>query len=74
MKTTDKDYLPAIEKSSAIVVEQGGLTSHAAVIAIAMSIPVIVNVENATTLIKNDELITVDSRRGIVYRGATTAI
>lgn len=74
VKTTDKDYLPAIEKSSALVVEQGGLTSHAAVIAIAMSIPVIVNVENATTLIKNDELITVDSRRGIVYRGATTAI
>lgn len=66
VKTTDKDYLPAIEKSSALVVEQGGLTSHAAVIAIAMSIPVIVNVENATTLIKNDELITVDSRRGIV--------
>ncbi|WP_373471148.1 pyruvate kinase [Carnobacterium alterfunditum] len=74
VKTTDKDYLPAIEKSSALVVEQGGLTSHAAVIAIAMNIPVIVNVENATTLIKNDELITVDSRRGIVYRGATTAI
>lgn len=74
VKTTDKDYLPAIEKSSALVVEQGGLTSHAAVIAIAMSIPVIVNVENATTLIKNDELITVDSRRGIIYRGATTAI
>ncbi|MER2173471.1 MAG: pyruvate kinase [Carnobacterium sp.] len=74
VKTTDKDYLPAIEKSSALVVEQGGLTSHAAVIAIAMSIPVIVNVENATTLIENDELITVDSRRGIVYRGATTAI
>ena len=74
VKTTDKDYLPAIEKSSALVVEHGGLTSHAAVIAIAMNIPVIVNVENATTLIKNDELITVDSRRGIVYRGATTAI
>lgn len=74
VKTTDKDYLPAIEKSAALVVEQGGLTSHAAVIAIAMNIPVIVNVENATTLIKNDELITVDSRRGIVYRGATTAI
>ncbi|SIO11100.1 pyruvate kinase [Carnobacterium alterfunditum] len=74
VKTTDKDYLLAIEKSSALVVEQGGLTSHAAVIAIAMNIPVIVNVENATTLIKNDELITVDSRRGIVYRGATTAI
>jgi len=73
-KSTDKDYLTAIEKSSAIVVEQGGLTSHAAVIGIAMGIPVIVSAENATELIKDNELITVDGRRGLVYRGATTAI
>lgn len=72
--TTDKEYLPAIEKSAAIVVEEGGLTSHAAVVGIAMSIPVIVGAANSTSLIKDDELITVDSRRGIIYRGATTAI
>lgn len=74
VKTTDKDYLLAIEKASAIVVEQGGLTSHAAVIGIAMNIPVIVAAESATELIENGELITIDSRRGIVYRGETTAI
>ncbi|MFO8069788.1 MAG: pyruvate kinase [Alkalibacterium sp.] len=74
VKSTDKDYLPAIEKSAAIVVEQGGLTSHAAVIGIAMGIPVIVSAENATALIEQNELITVDARRGIIYRGATTAI
>ncbi len=74
VKTTDKDYLPALEKASAIVVEQGGLTSHAAVIGIAMSIPVIVAAKSATNLIENGELITIDSRRGIVYRGETTAI
>ena len=74
VKTTDKDYLPAIEKASAIVVEQGGLTSHAAVVGIAMGIPVVVAAESATSLINNGELITVDSRRGIVYRGETVAI
>lgn len=74
VKTTDKDYLSAIEKASAIVVEQGGLTSHAAVVGIAMGIPVVVAAESATELIENGELITVDSRRGIVYRGETTAI
>lgn len=73
-KTTDKDYLPAIEKAAAIIVEEGGMTSHAAVIGIAMGIPVIVGAENATSTILDDELITVDSRRGIVYRGATAAI
>lgn len=74
VKTTDKDYLPAIEKASAIVVEQGGLTSHAAILGIAMSIPVIVAASSATELITEGELITIDSRRGIVYRGETTAI
>ncbi|EIB6792028.1 pyruvate kinase [Enterococcus faecalis] len=73
-KTTDKEYMPAIEKASALVVEEGGLTSHAAVVAIVQNIPVIVGAADATSLINNDEVITVDPRRGIVYRGATTAI
>lgn len=72
--TTDKEYMPAIEKAAALVVEDGGLTSHAAVVGIAKDLPVIVGAKNATTTIKDGELITVDSRRGIVYRGETTAI
>ena len=74
VKTTDKDYLPAIEKSSAIVVETGGLTSHAAVVGIAMGIPVVVGAKDATTLIQDGEVITVDSRRGMIYRGASNAL
>ncbi|QLL39829.1 pyruvate kinase [Lactiplantibacillus plantarum] len=73
-KTTDKDYLPAIEKSSALVVENGGLTSHAAVVGISMGIPVIVGVKDATSVIADSQLITVDSRRGLVYRGASNAL
>ena len=73
-KTTDKDYLPAIEKSSALVVENGGLTSHAAVVGISMGIPVIVGVKDATSVISDGQLITVDSRRGLVYRGASNAL
>jgi len=72
--TTDKEYMPAIEKAAALVVEDGGLTSHAAVVGIAKDLPVIVGAKDATTTIKDGEFITVDSRRGIVYRGETTAI
>ena len=49
-KTTDKDYLPAIEKASALVVENGGLTSHAAVVGISMGIPVVVVLKTQQTL------------------------
>ena len=60
VKTTHKDYLPAIEKAAALVVETGGLTSHAAVVGIAMGIPVVVGAENATSVISDGRIITVD--------------
>ncbi|UQS82767.1 pyruvate kinase [Bombilactobacillus folatiphilus] len=74
VENTDKDYFPAIEKASALVVENGGLTSNAAVVGIALSIPVIVGAQDATKLIKDGEVITVDSRRGNVYRGASNSL
>ena len=40
--STDKEYMPAIEKAAAVIVEEGGLTSHAAVVGIAQDISVIV--------------------------------
>ncbi|EAC9490865.1 pyruvate kinase, partial [Listeria monocytogenes] len=56
--TTDKEYMPAIEKAAALVVEDGGLTSHAAVVGIAKDLPVIVGAKDATTTIKDGELVT----------------
>ena len=74
LKNSDKDYTPAFEKAAAVIVEAGGLTSHAAVVGSANGIPVIVGAENVTALVQDNELITIDSRRGIIYRGATTTI
>ena len=74
LKNSDKDYTPAFEKAAAVIVEAGGLTSHAAVVGIANGIPVIVGAKNVTSLVQDNELIAIDSRRGIIYRGATTTI
>ncbi|MDO1605372.1 pyruvate kinase [Lactobacillus sp. YT155] len=74
VKNTDKDFLPAIEKASALVVEAGGLTSHAAVVGIAMGLPVVVGAEGATTAVKDGDTITVDARRGSVYHGASSTL
>ncbi|MBC1603939.1 pyruvate kinase [Paenilisteria rocourtiae] len=71
VKTTDKEMLPAFEKSAAVVVEEGGLTSHAAVVGITLGIPVIVGATNATDLVKDGETVTVDARQGNVYNGKT---
>ncbi|MGO1368621.1 pyruvate kinase [Senegalia sp. (in: firmicutes)] len=67
--STDRDIVPFMEKSAAIITEKGGLTSHAAVVGLNIEKPVIVGVENALEELKDGELITVDSIRGFIYRG-----
>lgn len=72
--STDKEYMPAIEKAAALVVEESGLTSHAAVVGVTQDLPVIVGAKDALNIINDGELVTIDSRRGIVYRGETRAV
>lgn len=66
---TDKDLVPYMQKSSAILTEKGGLTSHAAVVGLNIEKPVIVGIEDATKNLKDGDIITVDSIRGLVYSG-----
>lgn len=71
---TDKDMMPAIEKAGGIVTEEGGLTSHAAVVCLSLGIPVIVGVQNACKVIKNGEDITIDGSTGDVHQGHASVI
>jgi pyruvate kinase len=67
--STDADMIPAIEKASALITEEGGLTSHAAIVGINIGIPVIVGVKDATLLLDNGTKVTVDPSRGVIYSG-----
>ncbi|NLY77614.1 MAG: pyruvate kinase [Tissierellia bacterium] len=66
---TDKDIVEFMEKASAIIVEQGGLTSHAAIVGLNLGKPTIVGAENATSLLKDGDIVTVDAVTGLVYEG-----
>ncbi len=66
---TDKDMVEYIEKASALIVEEGGYTSHAAIVGISLGKPVIVGANNATDELQDNEVITVDAIRGLVYSG-----
>jgi pyruvate kinase len=66
---TDKEMMPAIEKASAIITEEGGLTSHAAVVGVSLGIPVVVGVANATNVLVNGQVITVEAARGVICTG-----
>ncbi|MTW84286.1 pyruvate kinase [Virgibacillus dakarensis] len=71
---TDRDMMPAIEKAGGIITEEGGLTSHAAVVGLSLGIPVIVGVKNVFDLLKDGEDITIDAAKGDIYRGHASVL
>ncbi|MFO7247264.1 MAG: pyruvate kinase [Bacillota bacterium] len=66
---TDRDVMPAIERATAVITEEGGLTSHAAVVGLSLGIPVVVGVKGATERLKDGMVVTVDPERGHIYAG-----
>ncbi len=71
---TSPDYVPAMKKASAIVTDEGGLTSHAAIVSRELGVPCIVGSKIATKKLKEDWVVTVDGVRGTVYMGGKGAI
>ncbi|MDD4365359.1 MAG: pyruvate kinase [Synergistales bacterium] len=66
---TDRDFVPAMRKAAAIIAEDGGLTSHAAIVALELAIPCVVGAEGALATLQDGMLVTVDGTRGVVYQG-----
>ena len=60
-------------QASAIITEEGGLTSPAAIIGVSCGIPVIVGAKDARTVLHDQDRVTVDAARGAVYKGDTNA-
>lgn len=69
--TTSADsYLaPYLNKMSALIAEEGGLTSNAAIMALNADIPVIVGAKDAAYILKDNMQITIDTPHGKVYSG-----
>ncbi len=67
--STDKEYMPAFEKAAAVITENGGITSHAAIVGLNLGIPVVVGVERAMEILKGYNEITVYAELGAIYPG-----
>jgi phosphohistidine swiveling domain-containing protein len=65
-ETTSPELMPACSRASAIVTNQGGMMSHAAIVSREMEIPCIVGTGNATDLVKDGDLVEVDADNGVV--------
>jgi phosphoenolpyruvate synthase/pyruvate phosphate dikinase len=63
---TTPDFVPHMKSAAAIITDQGGITSHAAIISREMKIPCIVGTKIATRVLKDGDLVEVDAEKGIV--------
>lgn len=64
----EPDWLPLVQQSLGIITEQGGINSHAAILARELSIPAVVGVKDATQLIQTGEAVHIDGEQGKIKR------
>ncbi len=67
--STSADCIEALRRASGIITEDADLNGHAAVIAKTLDIPAVLGVANATSLIREGAIITLDTQKGEVYSG-----
>lgn len=66
--STNPNMVPGMRKAAAVVTEQGGIASHAAIVTREFNIPCVVGAKNATKILKDGELVEVDAANGIVRK------
>ncbi|MFD8496065.1 phosphoenolpyruvate synthase [Amycolatopsis sp. NPDC059657] len=70
---TNPDWVPAIRRAAAVVTDGGGMTCHAAVVARELGVPCVVGTGDATRVLADRDLVTVDGTTGEVRAGAKQA-
>jgi pyruvate kinase len=63
---TTNEMLPELKEASGIIVEKGGINSHAAIVGLSLDIPVILDAANATAILKPGSMVTIDGKKGTV--------
>ena len=61
---TDFDLMPAMQISSGVITEEGGLLSHASVVCRELKKPCCIGVKNITNLLKDEQMIKLDATSG----------
>jgi len=70
---TAPDWVPLMRKAAAIVTDSGGMTCHAAIVSRELGLPCVVGTGDATSKLRDGELVTVDATHGTVVAGAAPA-
>lgn len=65
-KETNNEMMEQIRYASGLIVEEGGSNSHAVIAGLSLDIPVIIDAEYATSILKTGAYVTLNAKDGIV--------
>lgn len=74
ISSTSNNLLPIIKNAKGIIVEEEGTACHAAIVGLALDIPVITGAKGAVKLLRSGSTITMDCQRGLVISGAASML
>ena len=63
---TSPDFIVAMRKATAIITDEGGMTSHAAIVSRELGITCIVGTKIATKVLKDGMKVEIDADKGVV--------
>lgn len=63
---TRPEFLPLMQKASAFITDEGGITCHAAIVAREMNKPCIIGTKIATKILHDGDLVELDASKGII--------
>ena len=66
---TTPDMVPAMKRAAGIITDEGGMTSHAAIVSRELGVPAVVGTGGATETLHDDQIVTIDGDRGSVTEG-----
>ncbi|MBD2123359.1 putative PEP-binding protein [Trichocoleus sp. FACHB-262] len=66
--TLTPDWFSCLQQAAGLVAEQGGMTSHGAILARELGLPAIVGAAQATRIIQAGETVLLDGTQGEIYR------
>ncbi len=64
--STNPSLVTLMHKAGAIVTDEGGLTSHAAILSRELKVPCVINTGIATRIFKDGDVMEVDANNGTV--------
>ena len=66
---TTPDMVPAMKRAAGIATDEGGMTSHAAIVSRELGVPAVVGCTDATTTLTDDQRISIDGDKGTITEG-----